>query len=153
MIKTINGDLIELAINGDFDIIIHGCNCFHAMGAGIAKQIAKQFPISKIADKSTTYADINKLGTWSFVTTPIGDTLHILTIVNAYTQFRPGPNAEYAAIEKFLIDFYPHIANQNLRIGIPQIGCGIGGLEIEHVTKLIDQMWKDLDITLVIYDV
>lgn len=33
------GDLIERAENGDFDVIIQGCNCFHTMGAGIAKSI------------------------------------------------------------------------------------------------------------------
>lgn len=38
--KVITGNLIKLAINGDFDVIIHGCNCFCKMGAGIAKQIA-----------------------------------------------------------------------------------------------------------------
>ena len=40
----IKGDLIKLAIKGDFDVIIHGCNCFCTMGAGIAKSIKTAFP-------------------------------------------------------------------------------------------------------------
>lgn len=40
----IQGDLIALDMAGKFDVIVHGCNCFHAMGAGIAKTIATAFP-------------------------------------------------------------------------------------------------------------
>ncbi len=35
-LNIINGDLIDLAKNGNFDVIIHGCNCFRTMGVGIA---------------------------------------------------------------------------------------------------------------------
>ena len=41
--KEIQGDLIKLAIAGEFNVIAHGCNCMQNMGAGIAKQIAKKF--------------------------------------------------------------------------------------------------------------
>lgn len=34
--KTIKGDLIQLALANEFDVIIHGCNCFCTMGKGIA---------------------------------------------------------------------------------------------------------------------
>ena len=37
--KTIKGDLIKLAQDGEFDVIVHGCNCMCTMSAGIAKQI------------------------------------------------------------------------------------------------------------------
>ena len=37
--KIIKGDLIKLALQGEFDVIVHGCNCFCTMGAGIAKSI------------------------------------------------------------------------------------------------------------------
>ena len=42
--KIIEGDLIQLALDGEFDLIIHGCNCFCSMGAGIAKSIREIFP-------------------------------------------------------------------------------------------------------------
>jgi len=32
--KTIQGNLIHLAQDGEFDLIVHGCNCFCTMGAG-----------------------------------------------------------------------------------------------------------------------
>jgi O-acetyl-ADP-ribose deacetylase (regulator of RNase III) len=30
--KTIAGDLIKMAKNNEFDVIVHGCNCFTSMG-------------------------------------------------------------------------------------------------------------------------
>jgi len=32
---TIPGDLIALAKAGEFEVIVHGCNCFCTIGAGI----------------------------------------------------------------------------------------------------------------------
>ena len=40
--NIVKGCLIELAVEGNFDVIVHGCNCFNTMGAGIAKQIKKK---------------------------------------------------------------------------------------------------------------
>ena len=34
--NIVKGDLIKSAKEGQFDVIIHGCNCFNTMGAGIA---------------------------------------------------------------------------------------------------------------------
>ncbi|RYF46165.1 MAG: phosphatase, partial [Cytophagaceae bacterium] len=38
------GDLVQKAKVGEFDVIVHGCNCFCQMGAGIAKTIKQVFP-------------------------------------------------------------------------------------------------------------
>ena len=29
---VVHGDLFKLAEQGEFDIIVHGCNCFNTMG-------------------------------------------------------------------------------------------------------------------------
>jgi len=47
------GDLLDLASNGELDVIIHGCNCFNTMGAGIAKLIKSRWPEAYQADLST----------------------------------------------------------------------------------------------------
>ncbi len=31
--KMVKGDLLALADAGEFDIIMHGCNCFNVMGS------------------------------------------------------------------------------------------------------------------------
>jgi O-acetyl-ADP-ribose deacetylase (regulator of RNase III) len=51
--KTINGNLIKHALEGKFDVVIHGCNCSCTMGAGIAKSIKDQFPEAYQADLIT----------------------------------------------------------------------------------------------------
>ena len=43
-VQTRTGDLIQLAQEGAFDVIAHGCNCQCVIGAGIAKVIKKAFP-------------------------------------------------------------------------------------------------------------
>ena len=42
--NVVDGDLIKLALNGTFDVIVHGANCQCTMGAGIAKAIKATFP-------------------------------------------------------------------------------------------------------------
>jgi O-acetyl-ADP-ribose deacetylase (regulator of RNase III) len=59
--KTIEGDLITLAQSGTFDVIIHGCNCYCTMGAGIAKSIKKIFPAAYRADANSEKGDRDKL--------------------------------------------------------------------------------------------
>ena len=48
--KQRTGDLIDLAADGEFDVIVHGCNCECIMGGGIAKQIKMSFPPAYKAD-------------------------------------------------------------------------------------------------------
>ena len=47
MYNEINGDLIKLALEGKFDVIAQGCNCFCTMSAGIAPQMTKVFGCDK----------------------------------------------------------------------------------------------------------
>ncbi len=54
--EIIKGNLITLALEGKAKIIVHGCNCFHAMGSGIAGSLAKKFPEIPAADKG--YAEL-----------------------------------------------------------------------------------------------
>lgn len=60
----VSGDLIRLSLEGRFDVIAHGCNCFCTMGAGIAPQMAKTFGVNFYSKEEVQYkGDINKLGT------------------------------------------------------------------------------------------
>ena len=96
----IKGDLIKLAIKGDFDVIIHGCNCFCTMGAGIAKSIKAAFPEAYKADMETLKGDKEKLGNFSAAN--IKRNGQEITIVNAYTQYHyggTGIKVDYSAIQ------------------------------------------------------
>ena len=99
--QTVQGDLLALAVAGDFDMIVHGCNCQNAMGAGIAKAIKQRFPTAYEADLQTEKGSRDKLGTFSTATVDCED--HTFEIVNAYTQFHwraSGVKADYDAIRR-----------------------------------------------------
>ncbi len=61
--KRVEGDLVALARAGRFDAIVHGCNCFCDMEAGIARAIARAFPEAHAVDRATQAGDAGKLGT------------------------------------------------------------------------------------------
>lgn len=129
--REIKGDLFDPAHG--FDAIGHGVNCIGAMGAGIAVPF-------KALDGNMydcyRYACLNgdllpgeilpwRLddGTW---------------VYNLATQHDPGPNAVYVYVAFALSRMIAH-AEQNgiLSIGLPRIGCGIGGLEWGPVSTLM----------------
>src|SRR3954468_4340825 len=83
--KVIQGDLLQFALAGRFDVIVHGCNCQCAMGKGIALSIKQQFPEAYEADLRTPKGDRAKLG--SISTAEIHRPPAHFTVVNAYTQF------------------------------------------------------------------
>jgi len=118
------GNLLEIAIDGDVDVLVHGCNCFHTMGAGIAAQIARAFPQALAADKLTLNGDRNKLGDFSLArgANVYGESF---SIVNAYTQyayFGHGPHIDYDAVANVFKKIA--IAFNGAHIGYPLIGCG-----------------------------
>lgn len=146
--KTISGDLISLAKADHFDVIVHGCNCFCTMGAGIAKAIRAEFPEAYEADKQTAKGDRDKLGTYSSATITVNG--RQLTIVNAYTQFDyrgRGVKADYDAVAACFAAISRDFADQ--RIGLPKIGAGLAGGDWNHIAEIIDRECSNIDITMV----
>ena len=82
--RIVKGNILDLAEEGYFDIVVHGCNCFCTMGAGIAKEISSRYPVVLERDKMTGWGDSSKMGTID--TVDVGK----FSIVNAYTQYRYG---------------------------------------------------------------
>lgn len=144
--KIIYGDLINLALQGKFDVIIHGCNCFHTMGAGIARQIKQIFPDAYKIDLETPYGDKEKLGKFSYV--KCGK----ITVVNLYSQFdfRGEHNVNYDAIRRGF-DVIQNLFSGK-RIGYPKIGAGLAGGDWKIIAPIIDKELEGEDHTLVIFD-
>jgi len=145
--KTIQGDLIKLALNGKFDVIVHGCNCFCTMGAGIARQIASIFPEAYTVDCLSLKGDITKLGTYTYAKE------RNVIVVNAYTQYGIGnPNivsVNYDAVRECFRKIRLGFAGK--RIGIPKIGAGLAGGNWTTIEKIIDEEMQGEDITVVEY--
>ncbi|ESP94637.1 macro domain-containing protein [Pseudoalteromonas luteoviolacea] len=146
--KEVTGDLIALALKGDFDVIIHGCNCFCTMGAGIAKGIKDKFPEAYDADASTEKGSKDKLGSYTSATVLRNG--HKITIVNAYTQHNwrgRGVKTDYDAIRKAFGGI--KVSFSGKRIGYPLIGAGLAGGDWKVIATIIDNELQGEDHTLV----
>lgn len=145
------GDLVQLAQQGRFDVIMHGCNCFHTMGAGIAKTIAHTFPEALEADKKTPWGEQSKLGTVSTAKIQRDDSEFV--VVNAYTQFQykgRGRKVDYDAVESC----FNAVARDfpSARIGYPLIGAGLAGGNWSVIEPIIEKALDGLEHTLVLFD-
>jgi O-acetyl-ADP-ribose deacetylase (regulator of RNase III) len=148
--QIVEGDLITLALQGEFDVIIHGCNCFCAMGAGIAHTIQQQFPEAYAADLMTNKGDRNKLGYFSSAT--VRENGHDITIINGYTQFHhsgPGPLVDYNAVQNLFNRIKKEFPGR--RLAYPRIGAGLAGGNWDKIETIIDQELDGEHHTLVNY--
>lgn len=147
---TVVGDLINLALDGRFDVIIHGCNCFCSMGGGIARSIQEEFPEAYAADLLTVKGDRNKLGTFSHVSVTRNG--NRITIVNGYTQFHFHGQSiltDYEAVRAVFAGVKQQFSGK--RIGYPRIGAGLGGGDWDTIRSIIDEELAGEDHTLVLY--
>lgn len=115
------GNLINNTMNGMYDAMMHGCNCFHGEDSGFAAQVWEAFPEARQA--SMEDHDSGDFSAFGEISTHYYSELGT-TIINAYTQYHGGAN--------FDIDAFINILKQveedfsGCVIGIPRIGTGIG---------------------------
>ena len=148
--RTIHGDPLQLALDGQFDVIVHGCNCQCQMGKGIALSIKQRFPEAYAADCATPKGDPTKLGTISIA--KIRRENRTFHIVNGYTQFHwrgDGVKADYEAIRKVMKAVKTEFAGKS--IGYPKIGAGIAGGDWGIITPIIEDELANEDHTFVEY--
>lgn len=139
MLNHIKGDLLTLAEQGKFNIIMHGCNCFNTMGSGIARSIRERFPEAAMADSMTESGNKSKLGTITCAGIENDDGGFV--IVNAYTQYstsKAGEDVfEYDAFQKIL-DAFVQDAGPGMNIGLPYIGMGLAGGDKKRIMGMIE---------------
>lgn len=152
--KYVKGDLVKMLDNGEFDAIIHGCNCFCKMKSGIARQITDRWPSVAEADLLTIKGDKSKLGTSQMCYVKTKTTAGI--VINAYTQYYYGHDGkqyvDYNAIEDVFSKLNSYRSFRLLTFGIPKIGCGLAGGDWEVVSSIIEGATPDLNITVVEYE-
>jgi len=141
--KIVSGNLITLAQQGEFNVIVHGCNCFNTMGSGIAREIREKYPDAYEADLAySRQGDYMKLGNYSVM---LGKRFNI---VNAYTQFnfsRGSDVFEYTSfamiLQKLAYD-YP-----SCKFGLPKIGCGLAGGDEARIMAMIEDFSQVIEKT------
>ena len=149
--KEVKGNLVEMLLNGELDVIIHGCNYQTTMGAGIALEIKKKIPEAYWADVMYSQnLDYNKLSNWSIasVRNRLGK---VGFVINLYTQYNGGSDLyEHALLLGF--QKLKHFILTDKKIGIPFIGCGIAGGDWDKLKPQIVEIMKNHKLTIVEFD-
>ena len=151
MIEYIQGNLIQAFLKSEIEVLVHGCNCYCVMGAGIALQIKNQFPSVYDADCRTKFlysTPKDKLGKISYSSILRKDGSSGL-VVNAYTQetyWDKKRKVSYEAISSSMREVCKLCPDYNVKIGMPFIGCGLGGANWKIVSNLINNVFEDRTI-------
>jgi len=147
MTQIINGDAIEYFRNYKGDILIgHQVNCQGIMGAGIARQIAQEFPIVNdlYRHRCTARVEGELLG--------VSQMCYLEEypgkfVVNLFGQDRYGTDkryTNYAQLGKALITMRDLIEKPKSRIIFPYgMGCGLGGGNWSFVREIISDVFPD----------
>ena len=157
--KVIVGNIVTLAKLGDFDVVIHGCNCFCTMGSGVARAIRDAFPEAYRIDQYTVCGDKNKLGTISVATVKADMGVYNgqgkdFSIVNAYTQYNYGrvkrQYVSYDAVQMCFKKIKEIFGGKHKKFAFPMIGAGLGGGDWTTIGSIIDEELQGEDYTLVV---
>ena len=161
-IQIINGDILDATE----DIIAHQVNGIGVMGAGVAKQIKKKYPLvyrdyARFSRLKSAPKEL--LGTNLMLTTD-GSDIHDFTNANPDTKIisnlfgqayisKQKPQTDIVALEKALDDLFNFARLHKLSIALPfgigcGLGCGLGGGNWVEVLKMIKSVADDYPVSL-----
>jgi O-acetyl-ADP-ribose deacetylase (regulator of RNase III) len=149
--KNKTGDILELAEDGTFDVVVHGCNCEHIMASGLSEQVRVQYPEAFEADRQFAPRTIEeKLGLISATQISRKNGHGYFYIINAYTQLHArgdGVLTDYRAVASA----FRNIKNNfgGAMIAYPKIGAGKGRGDWGTIRQIIEAELQGVDHTLV----
>jgi O-acetyl-ADP-ribose deacetylase (regulator of RNase III) len=140
--QIIKGDLFDLSHN--FDALAQGVNTKGVMGAGIAVDFKARWPLmfEDYRNLCTAYTDIlpGLLHTWENPTWDDQDPIQI--IFNLFSQDFPGRgNAVLSDLAKSTLLMRMNAQEYKIeRVGLPWIGCGIGGIAPHNAQHFFERI-------------
>lgn len=121
----------------------HGANCMGKMGVGIAKEFRERYPEMYYNYQSKCNAGLVIPGTSDLYYSRKEERW----IINLYTQQYPGANAKLSYIRSAIRDASGQLYFKGVRtLAIPKIGSGIGGLDWEAVSSVINTLRTGVNI-------
>ena len=149
-VEYVKGNIIELFNNGEHEILIHGCNCFHTMGRGLALALRQRWPEVYEADQTSVCGDYDKLGKYTIAT--LSDSREVYNLYSQYRYGRKDVQISYAAIEEGLKSIALNLKendDEDKRIIMPLIGATNGGADPIFIKQVILSILGDLNVTVV----
>lgn len=139
----------------------HGVNSAGAMGAGIAVQFKKRFPEmfqeyrnrcnSGLIFPGITWVWKEDTGIYLTKQEHLGE--DCIWIYNLAIKAHWKLDATYEAIEASLKNMAIHMNENSLQeVGLPWIGCGLGGLEKTKVKTIMEKISKEYKINIIVYE-
>jgi len=161
------GCLVKAFRTHEVQAIAHQANCQNTMGSGVAKAIRAAYPEVYEADCETIKGATDKLGTLSWVIAPrdrrksfakcIDMDAYAGPIFNLYGQFNYGRDPEVVytdinALRSAIKQMKLFLDSMDIKsVGLPKLGCGLGGEKWENVSKVIQEELVDCGIKVTIY--
>lgn len=148
MIKIIKGDIFETPA----DIRINTVNCVGVMGAGVALAFKNKYPEMFRDYQKDCKAGKVKPGQLHVWKNLLGD-----WIINFPSKRHWREPSRYDDIEaglKALRDYLIEQTkeNKNLKIALPALGCGHGGLDWKRVSQMIREHLSDLEAEIFVFE-
>jgi len=137
-VKEFHGaDIFEI----EAEALSHGCNIRGVIG-GLAAAVFGRHPEMRARYKSgCKNLDFNPGGVYIYKNTDdMGKPFWY--IYNLFSQIDSGANADLELLRSSLLEMRDHMKLCSVKsVNIPQIGCGIGGLNWEDVRPLLEEIF------------
>jgi O-acetyl-ADP-ribose deacetylase (regulator of RNase III) len=155
--KIIKGNVVDAVLNGEIDYLVHGTNSQGKFASGVAGEIRKRIPEAYQAymKQYQQWIDFGKKGI------PLGDLSCGGNVINLCSQEFYGRDgkryANYGAIASGFCNLYTYLQEidsrcpQNLKVGVPWIGAGLGGCDPKIIKELIEHCLDGCYASVTIY--
>lgn len=145
------GDLLEAFEAGEVTVLAHQTNCRGVMGSGIAAAIAAKYP--RVAEIDSMLCNSLDMRGRMAIAEQFDSGSKF--IANLYGQYLPGRNTDYGLLENALYELnsaLTQMRNPNHIVGMPLIGCGVGGGDWGVVSMLIEKTIDAAPVVVYIMD-
>ena len=124
--------------------LVHCISGDYALGAGIAVQFAKKYNMKyKLYEKYP----IPDGDMYAY----IGKALLVDNVFNLVTKVRYFKKPAYNTLYATLVDMKEQCRKLNItKLAMPRIGCGLDRLKWDNVKEIIEEVFKDTDIEILV---
>lgn len=144
-LTEIKGDLFAEKYQAE-DIYAHCISEDFVMGKGIAKTFKQLFPELKAKDR--LIANYKREKYKRLLNVPCQKALIANLITKRYYYNKP----TYKTLKESLAELREYIDKNGIkRILMPRIGCGLDGLKWEKVKLIIEEIFADADIEILVF--